>query len=386
MSSQLAGHLVEAVGRVCALVTTNSSAMGDRFERIAELFYSKVVRRGDTVIDGGAHTGRHTIPLARLVGDDGLVLAFEPLASANQTLGRLLAGFRFDARVQLRLEALAQEPGRRRFFVVTNMPEFSGLTRRQYVDFVPNETEVEVDVDTIDAALNAQTRSGPLSFIKLDLEGGEFRALQGAEQTLREHTPCCVFENGLGSSADEYTADDFFGYFKRLEYDLYDILGCPVNETRWNQPGPWYFVALHRAQSVELLALLWTSVLEEHLTSPWFPTGQTGPPPASCGALTASRDAHIRGHVDHVETSIRISGWVGNSRTGQPARSLMVIVDGVPVATTHPGRPRYDVLTATGQPGFAHSGFDAIVRISADHRIEVYGEADDGTFFKLAGP
>ena len=76
---------------------TNSSDLGDMFERITQSFYTNIVRAGDTVIDGGAHTGRHTIPLARVVGPDGMVIAFEPLAKVAETLRSLLARFGFDS-------------------------------------------------------------------------------------------------------------------------------------------------------------------------------------------------------------------------------------------------------------------------------------------------
>src|SRR5262249_38607881 len=36
-------------------------------ERMVADIYSRVVRAGDTVVDCGAHTGRHTLPLAQLV-------------------------------------------------------------------------------------------------------------------------------------------------------------------------------------------------------------------------------------------------------------------------------------------------------------------------------
>ena len=140
MPSQMPGPLVEAVARISAQVAENRSNVGDLFERIIESLYSKVVRPGDTAIDGGAHTGRHTIPLAHLVGTGGTVLAFEPLPSAAQQLQQLLARCGLDEIVQLRTAALAREPGRHAFFIVNNMLEFSGLTKRPYVDFTPDQT------------------------------------------------------------------------------------------------------------------------------------------------------------------------------------------------------------------------------------------------------
>jgi FkbM family methyltransferase len=378
-------RLAESIDRIWAQVRANSSDMGDMFERITQSFYTNIVRPGDTVIDGGAHTGRHTIPLARVVGPDGLVIAVEPLATVAETLRLLLARFRFDRRVRLLGEALSSEPGRRDFFVVNNMPEFSGLKNRTYVDFVPDHTKVQVEVTTIDSLVQTVRTPGAVSFIKLDLEGAEFRALQGAEQTLITHQPCCVFENGLESSADGYSADEFFGYLGRIDYELYDILGSPVDETRWNQSGPWYFVAMPRARSRGLVPLLWASVLEELLRSPWPPVKQLGPPPAHWARPAGAPTARATGHVDRVEVSVRISGWAGDLEAGQPARSVVIVLDGVPIGTAHTDQSRNDVVAATGQVGLAQAGFEAALRTKAGHSIEVYGECGDGTFFKLVG-
>jgi FkbM family methyltransferase len=377
--------LLEAVGRIWALIAAGSSEIGDLFERISESFYAKVVRSGDTVVDGGAHTGRHTIPLARLVGAEGLVVAFEPLPSAAQKLSQLLDGSGLNERVQLRGQALGSERGRRDFFVVNNMPEFSGLRSRQYVGFVPDQTQIQVDVDTIDSALSMRGVRRSVSFLKLDLEGGEFRALQGAERTLRSHGPCCVFENGLASSADGYSADEFFGYFAHIGYELYDILGCRVSEACWVQPGPWQFVAMPRAHSGDLILLLWTSVLEELLTSARWPS-ELSPPQAFFPSQATVPTGRVLGCLDRVETSINVSGWAGDPATGRPTSSLTITLDGNPIATAYPGKTRHDVVAATGQIGFERSGFEVALRTTARSRVEVFAEASDGTFVRLSRP
>jgi FkbM family methyltransferase len=199
MSFQQPSPLTDGVGRIWAHISANASHIGDMFERMIESFYSKVIRPGDTVIDGGAHTGRHTIPLAQLVGAHGVVVAFEPLPSAAERFRQLVEGSGLHQRIQLRKEALARAAGRCSFFVVNNMPELSGLRSRNFVGFVPGYTEISVNAVTIDSVIETFPDCRPISFVKLDLEGGEFRALQGAEKTLRTHGPCCVFENGLQS-------------------------------------------------------------------------------------------------------------------------------------------------------------------------------------------
>ena len=89
--------------------------------------------------------------------------------------------------------------------------------------------------------------------------------------------------------------------------------------------------------------------------------------------------------MDRVEASIRVSGWAGDSRAGKPARSVVIVVDGTPVATAEADKVRNDVVAATGQVGLARAGFEAALRTTPGHRIDVYGESGDGTFFKLVG-
>ncbi len=209
------------------------------FERITQSFYTNIVRAGDTVIDGGAHTGRHTIPLARVVGPDGMVIAFEPLIAAADKLRLLLARFGFDRRVRLQVEALSSEPGRRDFFVVNNMPEFSGLKSRTYVDFVPDHTKVQVDVDDHrfrpgspcghqGSCRSSSSISRAASFARFkgrnrrcDLTGRAAcsrMAWSPARTTTRQASSSVTSSASTTSSTTSS--------------------GSPVDETRWSQSGP----------------------------------------------------------------------------------------------------------------------------------------------------
>jgi hypothetical protein len=219
--------------------------------------------------------------------------------------------------------------------------------------------------------------------MKLDLEGEEFPALRGAEKTLRAQRSCCVFENGLGGSANDYSAEEFFGYFRDLDYDLYDVLGCRVDETRWSRPGPWNFVAMPRADCHQLLPLLWASALEGLLASHWSPVPLAPVPPSFHDRVLGPSD--VVGYVDHVETFVRVSGWAGNRHSGRPTKSLVITSNGVPLGTLSPTILRNDVVVATGLGGLANSGFECVVPgITAD-RIEIHAESDNGTFSKLSG-
>ncbi len=49
------------------------------YELLLEKIYSKIIFSGETVIDIGAHYGRHLDKFKKLCEEDGLVIGFEPI-------------------------------------------------------------------------------------------------------------------------------------------------------------------------------------------------------------------------------------------------------------------------------------------------------------------
>jgi len=55
------------------------------------LLFSSIVREGDVVIDVGANIGAFTVPLAKMVGTKGCVVAYEPQRQIYQLLSANIA-------------------------------------------------------------------------------------------------------------------------------------------------------------------------------------------------------------------------------------------------------------------------------------------------------
>ncbi len=148
--------------------------------------FRQLVEPGHLVVEIGANIGAHTVALSRIVGPQGVVIAFEPQRMMFQTLCANLA-LNSCTNVVARPEAVGATPGQIRVPVLAPdspnnfgaLPLGNGWEHGEVVALV-----------TID---NLQLSACRL--IKLDVEGMEFEALQGGAQTIRRLRPVLYVEN-----------------------------------------------------------------------------------------------------------------------------------------------------------------------------------------------
>ncbi|MGQ0762601.1 MAG: FkbM family methyltransferase [Acidobacteriota bacterium] len=211
------------------------------FELIIQSIYSRVLQTGDCCVDGGAHTGLHTLPMARLVGSQGVVYAFEPIPSIARHLQQRLTDHGVQ-NVNIVERALYHENKTVGFHIVENVPTRSGIEKTQY-PFEPQFQVLEVETVVLDDVLS---EAQGWRFGKFDLEGGEFRALQGARQVIQKFAPFLVFERSAAAPYwYGYTVDEFVKFFQELNYNIYDLFGRPLGVEEWNLPGrPWYAIGV----------------------------------------------------------------------------------------------------------------------------------------------
>jgi len=148
-----------------------------------ELF-SQLLKPGAVVIEAGANIGALTVPLARLAGSQGAVLAFEPERFNFQTLCANLA-LNNCTNVWALNQALGAANGMINVPAVdpTQPNNFGGVELRAGgADVVP--------VRTVDSL-----QLGVCNLIKCDVEGMEVEVLQGARETIKRHRPLLYVEN-----------------------------------------------------------------------------------------------------------------------------------------------------------------------------------------------
>jgi FkbM family methyltransferase len=144
---------------------------------------------GSVFADVGANHGYFTIVAAGLVGDAGLVFAFEPNPPVYERLDLHVRVNGFDHRVVLVEEALWDKSGEETFFV-SQWSSNSGISTLTPGDTTlsdgglsPNRT-IRVRTETFDHWL-ASNGVEDVNLVKIDAEGAEAQIVRGMSETLR---------------------------------------------------------------------------------------------------------------------------------------------------------------------------------------------------------
>jgi len=169
----------------------------------------RVVKSGDVVFDCGANQGIYTMAFGALVGSSGRVYAFEPqeYACACIRLNARLNGF---AHVRVELVAVSSDVGEARIdmsrgSVLASIVRDFGGHRTETVKTITLDNFAErLDVSKVDV-------------IKMDIEGAEYQALQGARGLIERYRPTIVLE----ATPEEQTWRDILSFLGSRGYRLH---------------------------------------------------------------------------------------------------------------------------------------------------------------------
>jgi FkbM family methyltransferase len=138
----------------------------------------RYVKDSDLAIDGGANVGSWTRVLANRFS---VVHCFEPYPPAYECLSANINNWHLTGEVTMHNKALSDVNEK-----VSVEP--AGVGRRSVTCGVTGPGKIEaISIDSLDLK--------SCSFIKLDLEGYESKALLGAKETIRKYKPFILMEN-----------------------------------------------------------------------------------------------------------------------------------------------------------------------------------------------
>jgi FkbM family methyltransferase len=162
---------------------------GDHEPWIQELLKSEL-RPGDCFYDVGAHTGFFCLIASRFIGPSGKIVAFEP---DPENAAALKANLAKNGITQVTVEEAAvwSSAGHVTF---QRAPSISSRTQGHITSAAdPQLTSISVPAVQLDGVVFSQGYPVP-HLIKMDVEGGEWGALQGAHRLLQEAKPKLLCE------------------------------------------------------------------------------------------------------------------------------------------------------------------------------------------------
>jgi FkbM family methyltransferase len=167
--------------------------LSERYDRQTKAIIRKVCTPDSVCIDVGCFKG-DILQLMVTAAPKARHIAFEPTPVQYEYLKN-----KFSTLADIYPFALSNENGRSSFHYVRSNPTYSGLLQRKYVQEEEIE-EIQVEVRRLDDVVAPDM---PVRLIKIDVEGGEYNVMRGAEQLLRSKHPYIIFEHGLGAT-DKY--------------------------------------------------------------------------------------------------------------------------------------------------------------------------------------
>lgn len=203
-----------------------------RFDQIEPLLLEVAhtyVKPGMSVWDIGANVGMFTFAALGMVGQNGSVVAVEAdpwLVGLIQKSAHLPA----NRKLPLHIEqvAVSNQMGQAEFHIARRSRATNHLAESHYSTQTGGTADtLVVPTITLDHLLEKFQR--PPALVKIDIEGAEAWALEGAETLLATVRPIVYCE-----VADE-TSDTVTGIFTRHHYRLYDVeTKTPLDKAVWN--------------------------------------------------------------------------------------------------------------------------------------------------------
>ena len=204
---------------------------GKQREYDTMLLFQQLIPVGNNIVEVGGHIGYVTLFFNKLVFPSGWVTVFEP---GSNNLPYILSNTKNIKSISVQKKAVGNNNCKVEFFeenltgqnnsVVEN---FEGFLANQQLSYVESSIEKKVvPMVTLDSSFQNKL----VDFIKIDIEGGEYNALLGAQELLKKQKPMLMVE----IQADEKEIYELLTGFGYLLFSPNRTLLKSYNQLRGN--------------------------------------------------------------------------------------------------------------------------------------------------------
>ncbi len=204
---------------------------GDVYEKELSEIVARKINRSSDAIDCGANVGFFSVFMASLIGPENRVLSIEPSPAARERLAANLRLNDVSGKVQIFAGAASNLKGHATLSYPPGKEEYSTLGRVVHPEVAgARVSTVDVKLDTID---NIVDRLGlNPGFMKIDVEGHEYKVIEGARETLLRTRPIILAEASSILLADAGSSvDALLTLLGDLGYETLDTQGNSVHSS-----------------------------------------------------------------------------------------------------------------------------------------------------------
>jgi FkbM family methyltransferase len=170
-------------------------------------------REGTVVLDVGANFGQMSVLFSRMVGDAGRVYAFEADDFVFEILQKNIAANRRTGKIVPIFGAVYHTAGETLFFPVQDFQRFQSYGSYG-IDYNggPGRPVKTITIDSLNI-------EDPISFMKVDIQGGDLQALQGAVETIKRHRMPIIFEYEYAFEDElKMSFQDYVDFVQSIDY------------------------------------------------------------------------------------------------------------------------------------------------------------------------
>lgn len=189
------------------------------FDREIVDWASKFIKPNTTVLDIGANFGQMSVLFSDMVGKNGKVHSFDADNFVYEILNKNIEANSKNGIIIPHFGAVHNVPGETLFFPIQDFVQF-GTYGSYGIDYNAKNGR-EVKTITIDD-LNIEEE---ISFIKIDIQGGDLLAMQGAIKTIERNKMPIIFEyEYLFEDRFNMCFQDYVDFIRSINYKFYKVI------------------------------------------------------------------------------------------------------------------------------------------------------------------